>query len=80
MACNCLDDFDAKLVDHNTRLVRTFVLRPTALEFPKIAVEKINPRNRAIVTAVPTYCPFCGTAYALEGGKVALAAPLEKAQ
>lgn len=77
MACTCLDDFDAKLSDHNTRIVRTFVLRPTALEFPKIAVEKINPRNRAIITAVPTYCPFCGTAYALEGGKIEIAASEE---
>lgn len=73
MACTCLDDFDAKLAEHNTRLVRTFVLRPQALEFPKITVEKINPRNRAIVTAVPTFCPFCGTEYALQGGQVEVA-------
>lgn len=70
MACTCLNDFDAKLKDHNTRLVRTFVLRPTAAEFPKIQTEKINPRQRQHVIAVPTYCPFCGVAYALEGGKV----------
>ncbi|WP_438852466.1 hypothetical protein [Brevundimonas nasdae] len=73
MACTCLDDFDVKLSEHNTRLVRTFVLRPQAQEFPKIAVEKINPRNRAIVTAIPTFCPFCGTEYALQGGRVEIA-------
>ena len=80
MACTCLDEFDAQLASRNTRIVRTFVLRPSALEFPKIAVEKINPRNREIITAVPTYCPFCGIAYALEGGKVEIAAPQEEAK
>lgn len=80
MACTCLDEFDAQLASRNTRIVRTFVLRPSALEFPKIAVEKINPRNREIITAVPTYCPFCGIAYALEGGKVEIAAPESKAE
>lgn len=73
MACTCLDDFDAKLRDRNTKLVRTFVLRPIAAEFPKIATEKLNPRQREQVIAIPTYCPFCGVAYALEGGKIEVA-------
>lgn len=64
MACTCMDQFDAKLAGHNTRLTRSFTFLPEAQERPVIAVEKINPRVRRQVMAAPTYCPFCGVAYA----------------
>lgn len=64
MTCTCLDDFDAKLEAHNTRLQRTIVMRPPGGPFPTIAVEKIKPRGPKPVLAIPTFCPFCGLAYA----------------
>lgn len=72
MPCSCLDDFDAKLEPHNTRLVRTFVMRPPGGPFPTITVEKIKPRGAKPVIAIPTYCPFCGTPYELQPASPAL--------
>lgn len=64
MACTCLTDFDVKLAEHNTRLSRTIVLHPPGGIFPTIQVEKINTRGKKAVMAIPTFCPFCGVAYA----------------
>lgn len=66
MPCNCLDDFDEKLKPHNSRLTRTVVMRPPGGPFPTIGVEKIAPRGPKAVVAIPTFCPFCGTAYELQ--------------
>lgn len=67
MSCNCIEEMDAKLVEHNTRLVVTFGFprdgRPAYVR-PKLGTEKIETRKRgAAVLVIPTFCPFCGERY-----------------
>jgi hypothetical protein len=69
MPCNCIDEFNAKLADHNTKLGITFGWNNSGESFvlPTIVTEKIEKRVRkGPVVAVPTYCPFCGESYLLE--------------
>ena len=67
MACDCIADMDAKLAEHNTRLVCTFAIPRDGSPMttrPKLETEKIEPRKRGKgVFPVPTYCPFCGEPY-----------------
>lgn len=65
--CTCVADFNAKLREHNTRIVETFGFprdgRPIFTR-PKIQTEKIESRKRVgPAIAVPTFCPFCGKRY-----------------
>ncbi len=67
MSCNCIDNMEPLLAEHNTRLVVTFGFprddRPAFVR-PKLSTEKIEPRKRVgPVIAVPTFCPFCGERY-----------------
>lgn len=66
--CNCLADFNERLREHNTEIDVTFGFPrdgSPAFVRPKIATSKIETRKRGgPVIAVPSFCPFCGTAYA----------------
>jgi hypothetical protein len=66
MACECIGVMDAKMAEHNTRLPLTFMF-PTdgspAFDQITIATEKLNTRNRTKVSALATFCPFCGVRY-----------------
>ena len=66
MSCNCIDEMDAKLADHNTKLGVTFGFGRdgSSYVFPHIMTEKVEKRTRkGPALAVPTYCPFCGKSY-----------------
>lgn len=66
MPCNCIDEFNAKLADYNTKLGLTIGWRKDGSTFtvPTIATEKVEKRVRkGPAIAVPTYCPFCGEPY-----------------
>ena len=63
--CECAEAVNVALEKHNTRLVRPFVLnlegKPRKVETHlAVAVEKIEPRKRALKTVLAAYCPFCG--------------------
>lgn len=66
MACKCIEIIDKRLAERNSRLEVGFTFgteeRP-GYAFPALRTEKINKRNRDKMGAIPTYCPFCGTAY-----------------
>jgi len=65
--CNCIANFNERLLEHNTRIVETLgIPRDGSASFirPTIRAEKIDTRTRggpAII--IPTYCPFCGERY-----------------
>lgn len=66
MACDCIDVMDAKMAEHNTRLISTFMFpRDGSPSFSQVtlATEKLNTRNRTKVSAIATFCPFCGVRY-----------------
>jgi hypothetical protein len=67
MACECITLMDEKLAERNTRLLTTIVFgKPQGYLAVTLASEKIAPRNRDKVTALPTFCPFCGVRYVPE--------------
>lgn len=69
MACDCLSKLDAKLAEHNSRVSTGFTFGrdgQSGYVFPALETEKIDKRNRKKVGVIPTYCPFCGTAYRVE--------------
>lgn len=66
MPCECIDVMNAKMADHNTKLVLTFGWFKDGTTFtrPTIETEKIEKRVRkGPAIAVPTFCPFCGNPY-----------------
>ena len=67
MSCNCLEDFDTKLKERNTRLGVTLCIprdSGPATVRPTIVTEKVEPRKKGrAVTVLPTFCPFCGERY-----------------
>lgn len=70
MACNCLNEMDALLAEHNTKLGVTMGFprdgKP-AYSLPHIHTEKVEKRQRkGPALAIPTFCPFCGTKYVAE--------------
>lgn len=67
MPCKCIEQMDAKLAEHNTRLQVTFGFprdgSPSYIR-PFLGTEKIESRKRVgPALALPSYCPFCGTKY-----------------
>lgn len=75
MSCNCTPEMNAKLAEHNTRLVETFCFPrdgSPAYTRPKIDTEKIEARKRVgPALAIPSFCPFCGDPYASQPAKPA---------
>ena len=79
MACECIDQMNAKMAEHNTEIQVTFGFpRDGSPSFmlPLIGTKKIESRVRkGPALAIPTFCPFCGEPYRpqpaapkLEGG------------
>ena len=67
MSCNCIEEMDAKLADHNTKLGVTFGFGRDGSSYtlPHIMTEKIEKRVRkGPALAIASFCPFCGERYA----------------
>ena len=69
-SCDCLEQFAAKLKEHNTEISVTFSIPRdgSAMKMlPRIATNKIEARKRVgPMLVVPTFCPFCGNRYEAE--------------
>lgn len=67
MAYECIAEMNAALAERNTAIQPTIVFgtaeRP-GFTCVTIATEKIAPRGKRLVVPLPSFCPFCGTAYA----------------
>ena len=67
MSCNCIEEMDAKLAGHNTKLRVTFGFPrdgSPCYTLPLIDTEKVETRKRVgPALAIPSFCPFCGNAY-----------------
>lgn len=62
-ACNCAEEVDAKLAEHNTRLLRALCFRPPG-ERLMIETEIVEKKRGARAMSIfPSFCPFCGTKY-----------------
>ena len=62
--CDCMTIIDERLAERNSRLQVSFMVQGGELVArPWIGTEKINPRNRDKMGAVPSFCPFCGAKY-----------------
>ena len=70
MACNCIDEMNAKLEPLNTELALTFGFSRSTGDCtttPTVETKKINSRMRVgPAIAIATFCPFCGSAYRAE--------------
>ena len=68
MACDCIARVDADLAGLNARLAITFAFGRDGAPggtWPYLATEKLDPAKRGRPPVmVPTFCPFCGVAYA----------------
>jgi len=62
--CDCREEIDKKLAEHNGRLATGFSMSRNGGELDLVLlmqVEKINAKSRKKPPAViPTFCPFCG--------------------
>ena len=66
MTCDCIEKFDEKLADRNSKIQCSFWFPrngEAAYTTVFIPTEKINKRNRDKCAVAPTYCPFCGIKY-----------------
>jgi hypothetical protein len=69
MSCSCIADIEAQSPEHKLE-VAIFITKPHGMEArPFIGLlrrdtGKRENRTRRPTCAAPTYCPFCGTAYA----------------
>jgi hypothetical protein len=83
MACDCIAEMNAALRERNTKIQPTIIFgtadRP-GFTTVTIVTEKIAPRGKRAAVPLPSFCPFCGTAYdfaasdAEAGGSVGLVA------
>ena len=63
MTCGCIKMLDEHLAKHNSRIVVALTFGGDGELRVAIPTEKINPRSRDRMSAVATFCPFCGTKY-----------------
>lgn len=68
MACNCMEDVNAKLATRNTRLTQAIVFNKAGRENNPdlmLQTEQIETgRGKAkAVSMFISYCPFCGAEY-----------------
>jgi hypothetical protein len=68
MACNCADETDKFLAEHNTQLTRAMVFNKVGRENNPdlmLRTEQIETGRgkKKAVSMFVTYCPFCGTKY-----------------
>ena len=79
MPCECIDQMNAKLREHNTEIEETLCFPRDGspiFTLPMIGTKKIESRVRkGPALAIPSFCPFCGERYQpqpaapeLEGG------------
>lgn len=77
-SCNCVEEFDNKLREHNTRIDVTIAFPrdgSPAFTRPAISTSKIETRKRGgPVIAMPSFCPFCGTPYEAQPARPATSA------
>lgn len=66
MACDCLENANKLLAEHNTKLSETIALsrdRSEGYVTVTLVTEKIAPRGKRPVVMAPTFCPLCGERY-----------------
>ena len=62
--CNCIEQINKLLEEHNTRLALGINMRTGKSTGARIAVEKIESKKRkGPVDMYASYCPFCGEKY-----------------
>jgi hypothetical protein len=62
--CNCINEIDELLKQHNTKLVLAMSLRKGVPTKTCIKTEKIETSKRlGPINIVPQCCPFCGAEY-----------------
>lgn len=82
MACNCVDEIDAKLATRNTRLTQALVFSGGRDGNPNLLLQteqiETGRGKQKAVGMFLTFCPFCGVRYEQEdiasalreGGKI----------
>jgi hypothetical protein len=60
--CNCIDQANAKLLEHNTKIEPMFGMLPGRMhEVIGTRTVKVNKSKRGNAkTILATFCPFCG--------------------
>lgn len=65
MACDCIALVDAKLAEHNTRIMLPIMLGADQTVRPMIVTDQIvsGRGKQKAVGMFATFCPWCGLAY-----------------
>lgn len=69
MTCECINDLNAKLAEHNTRLSMTIAFREVRGKtvgnaYPSIQTEAcLKKRGQRPMVVMPDFCPWCGVKY-----------------
>lgn len=70
--CNCIKEVNAKLAEHNSRLALGITFgggnQRSTLLIQTVQIETGRGKKKAI-SALPSYCPFCGVSYAKAEGE-----------
>ena len=69
MTCDCIEDMNKRLAEHNNRLAVTLQFRPEAertvgYAYPTIQCEILEKkRGQRPMVVLPKFCPWCCTEY-----------------